>query len=259
MTQVIQGARHRPWLTPLVGAGLAAAIMLFPVSYDRTTAYDAKIALAAPEVRPEQLTAIATEMKRALNAENVSVMTMDGRVEFVARVPTERAAGLAAVARAFAGELTARHLEASATLTPVITKVQGNVYAMATNRTININIQRDGRTDAQLADDIRSQLHAAGLDVDNVEYQRDGNKETLKIMMDGDGSGHPPGEEAQINLTVDGQQPQGQKLEVRVHPEPGDTDETIRQRILAQLRSQGVEAEVVVRDGKVVSIDPIRH
>lgn len=259
MTKLFLGVRGNPWLTPLVGAGLAAAVMLFPVSYDQTTAYDVRVAIVEAEVRPEQVQKIAAEMKRALNADLINVMSTDGRLELVARVPAGKAAGLAAVTKAFAGELAARHLEARTTLTPVVTKVQGNVYAMATSRTININIQRDGRTDAQIAEEIKNQLHAAGLDVDNVEFQQDGNKETLKVMMENCGPGSGGAEHPEINLTVDGREPQGNRVALRIEKQPGDTDETIRQRVLDQLRAQGVEAEVVIRDGKVVSIDPIHH
>lgn len=259
MTQLFEKTRRSPWLTPLVGAGLAAAVMLFPISYDRTTAYDVTLSLDRAQVRPAQIQTIATEMKRTLNAEMINVNSNGGTLTFVARVPAEKSEGLAAVSKAFAGELTARQLTARTSIAPVVTKVQGNVYAMATNRTYNINVQRDGRTDAQIAEDIKNQLHAAGLDVDNVEYQRDGDRETLKVTMEGDAGAHPEGEAADINLTVDGRVPEGERMSVKIHKQPGDTDETIRQRILDQLRAQGVEANVVVRDGKIVSLEPIRH
>lgn len=263
MTEVIRNARSTPWLAP-VAAGVMAAILLFvPISYDKTTSYDVKLALSGSALADGQVSKIATELQKALQANGVNINSSGDRVELTASVPADRAAGVAGVARAFAAELKERHIEAEATVSPVSSKVQGNVYAMAMSRVINVNVDTNGKSDAQVAEDIKGQLKAAGFDATSVEYTTEGDKHTLKIINENHdpNAPHNDADAPEVNLTINGQAPRtgGNNVRLKIEKQPGDTDESIRQRVVDQLKAQGMDATVVVKDGKIESITPIKH
>lgn len=268
MTEVIRKAGSTPWLAPVTAGALAAVLLFVPISYDKTTSYDVKLALAgpasgSPALAGEQVTKIATEFQKALHAEGININTSGDRVELTAHVPTDRAAGVAGVARAFAAELKARHIEAEATVSAVTSKVQGNVYAMAMSRVINVNVNTNGKSDTQIADEIKAQIQAAGFEATSVEYSTEGNKRTIKIVNENNdpNAPHNDAEAPEINLTLDGQAPppDAHKVKLEIQNQPGDTDEVIRRRVVDQLKAQGMDAEVVVTNGKIVSINPIKH
>lgn len=268
MTEVIRKAGSTPWLAPVTAGALAAVLLFVPISYDKTTSYDVKLALGGPAlggpaVAGDQVTKIATELQKALHAEGININTSGDRVELTASVPADRAAGVAGVARAFAAELKARHIEAEATVSAVTSKVQGNVYAMAMSRVINVNVDTNGKSDTQIADEIKAQIQAAGFDATSVEYSTEGNKRTIKILNENNdpNAPHNDAEAPEINLTLDGQAPppDAHKVKLEIQNQPGDTDEVIRQRVVDQLKAQGMDAEVVVSGGKIVSINPIKR
>jgi hypothetical protein len=264
MSAWVQRAAGRPWLAPMI-AGVVAAILLFvPSSYDRITAYDVKLVLHASQLDGDQAQKIATELRKAVHATGVQITPANDRFELTASVPAAQAASVSSVARAFAAALEARHFDAEASVAPVKTNVHGNVYAMALSRVINVNIERAGRSDAEIAADIKRQIQAAGFDVTDVEYRTDGSKLTFKITKENNDPNAPLQCEAQcpdINLTIDGQSapPSTRQLRIKIGKEPGDTDESIRQRVLDQIHAQGMDANVVVQNGKIVSIDPIQR
>ena len=134
---------------------------------------------------------------------------------------------------------------------------------MAMNRVVNINVETAGRSDTDIAVDIKNQLQAAGVEVTSVEYTTDGNKRMIKVINESNdpNAHHDDTNAPDINLTINGQAPpaDAHKIKLQVENQPGDTDETIKARIVDQLRAQGMEADVVVQNGKVVSITPIKH
>ena len=263
MTALVRKAKTGPRMVPLVAGALAALLLLIPFSYERTTSYDVKLTLGGAPVDGAQTQKIATEFRKALHAPGVQIQSAGGGVELTANVPAAQAAGVGGIARAFAAELKSRHLDAEATVSAVKTKVQGNVYAMAMSRVINVNVETTGRSDDEIASDIRNQLAAAGLEVTDVEYQTDGDRRTVKITAennDPNASSMSGAACADVNVTLDGQAPAAgsHQVKVKLEKQPGDTDESIRQRILDQFHAQGLDANVVVQNGKVVSIEPIK-
>lgn len=263
MSELMQRTRTRPWMAPALAAVLAAVMIFVPFSYERTTAYDVKLSLPSAQVDGAAAQQIAAQLRKAVNAQGVRVTANGDKVEVTANVPAGRATGVAGVARAFAAELMARHLDVEAAVSPVRSKVQGNVYAMALSSVVHVNVQTGGKTDAEISADIKSQLAAAGFDVSNIEYRREGGHATLKMTKVCTDKTAPncQVECPDIDLTVDGKPAGsgGQQVRVKIDKQPGDTDEAIRQRVVDQLRAQGLEANVVVQDGKVVSIDPINR
>lgn len=262
MSEFVHRAKKGPWLAPTIAAAAAAVLLFIPLSYKQTTSYNVKLALNGAQLDGEQTQRIVTELRKALHAQGVQITAAGDKLELNASVPAGQAAGVAGVARAFAAELAMRHIDAEATVSPVKTKVQGNVYAMAMSRVINVNVNTPGRSDAEISADIKQQLAAAGFDVANVEFRAEGDKHTLKISTEGCNPSAVPlgGQQCpEINLTVDGQVSPGssRQLKIKIDKQPGDTDEAIRQRILDQIHAQGMDANVVVQDGKIVSIDPI--
>jgi multidrug efflux pump subunit AcrB len=207
LSAVIRQAKTRPWLAPVAAGFLAAVLVFVPFSYERTTSYDVTLSLDAAQVDEVQAQRIAAELGKALQSRVVQVRPTGDKLDILASVPAAQAAGVSQLARAFAAELESRHLRAKAAVSPVRSRVQGSVYAMAMSRVIDVNVNTAGRSDAEISAEIKSQLAAAGWDASNVEFRTEGDHHTLQITKDGCGSSAASpggGECAEINLTLDG-------------------------------------------------------
>ena len=128
----------RPWFVPAaVTAVLAVALLLVPVSYERTTGDRVTLALAkAPD--PAALVTIAQQMKSALRASGVRVESAGTTVSFVADVPRSSGVPAARAAAAFAAGLEKRGYEATVATAPMREKVTGSVYAFARDVVIKV-------------------------------------------------------------------------------------------------------------------------
>jgi hypothetical protein len=248
--------RSRPWpATALAAAAIAAALLLIPVSYQKTVGHDVTLTLAAPGLDTGQIQKIASELRSALRAATLSVRQEEGSGPVLtARVSGRSGTAVARVAEAFAHELTTRGIAASARITPRTERVLGNVYAFARDNIIEIRVSSEGKTPEQVEAEIKDQLEAAGIENPTVEYSRDGNQQTLKVQVtktaaDGEDTTSTP----EFHISVDGHEPgpNDKRCDVRVRRTPGMTDEEVIADVQRQLQAQGVDADVTFENGKI--------
>ncbi|MCU1282602.1 MAG: hypothetical protein JWM53_6148, partial [bacterium] len=126
---------RKPLFATAAAAAVVVAVLVCPVPYTRTAGYE------------------------------LTVTSAKGRVAKV-RVPAKSAAQ----AERRAAEL--RTHGATVTVAARTERVWGSVYAMAKDKLLDVHVDLDGRTDAQVADDIRAQLASGGWSADDVTVQR---------------------------------------------------------------------------------------
>ncbi len=203
---------------PLWATGAAVAIvvavLVCPVPYSRTVGYELTVASAS------------------------------GRIAKI-RVPAKSAAQ----AERRAAEL--RKHGATVTVAARTERVWGSVYAMAKDKLLDVHVDLDGKTDAEVADDIRAQLAAGGWSADDVQVQRSDDGSTVQVdAQDGDGR--------QIKVVRKAKGGTEKNLDFQVgglddEREPGMTDAQLRDKILKQLEARGLKGDVTV-DGNRVEI-----
>jgi hypothetical protein len=154
--------RTRPALATALGVVLvAAALLMIPISYERTVGYDVTLTLAGNGVPEAQVPEIARNFKETLGASGTSLnATMEnGRLTYVLNASASH--DVRSNAEAFAKELKARGYDATVAATPRRETVSTNVYAYAMSRVIEIST--DGKSASQLESEIRARLTAAGV------------------------------------------------------------------------------------------------
>ena len=205
---------RKPLLATALGAAVVVAILVCPVPYTRTVGWE------------------------------LTVTNASGRVAKV-RVPAKNAAQ----AERRAAEL--RKNGAQVTVAARTERVWGSVYAMAKDKLLDVHVDLDGKSDAQVADDIRDQLAAGGWTADDVQVQRSDDGSTVQIEAK-DGAGRQMkvvrkasgGSEKNMDFQLGG---------IDDEREPGMTDAQLRDKILQQLKARGLDGDVVV-DGNRVEI-----
>jgi len=214
---------NRPWLIPAAGAAvLALALLVVPVSFERTTGDRVTLTLASVE-HATAIPAIAREMKAALHASSVRVEGAGDQIVFVADVPRTSRVNALQTASAFAGALDARGYEASVTTAPIREKVSGNVYAFARENVIRVEVA--DKSAAQIESEIRSQLAAAGIPDAQVSVSTgdgDRKKVTMEVHRTPPSSGEPSAP-VRVELTKDGEDlaKKGNTVNIRMSQAPG--------------------------------------
>ena len=168
---------RRPWLAT---AGLivliAAAMLVVPVSYDRTVGHD--VALTLTGVKDlSRARDIARELEAVLGVKHVTVQAAQdagASLTFDAFVPVRSGVDPGARARAFAKELEQRGYAAAAVSTPKRERVAGSVYAYA--KDLVIQVSTDGKSAAQIEAEIRQRLADAGITNTSVSVTDSGNR-----------------------------------------------------------------------------------
>jgi hypothetical protein len=166
--------RTRPALaTALAVVVMAAALLVIPISYQRTVGFDVALTLAGDNVPETQVREIAGGFKETLGATGVTVTAAmeSGRLTYVLKASAAR--DVRGNAAAFAQELNARGYAATITAAPRRETVSTSVYAYAMSQVIEIST--DGKSAAQLGDEIRARLTAAGVTGASVSVTDVGN------------------------------------------------------------------------------------
>jgi len=260
VTQTRRLISARPWLAPLAAAAAVVAMLVVPFSYEKTTAYDVVFHLDGAS--PAVTASLSSAIQQSLAPESVNANSGgDGTVTLTARVPLDKAAGLAVHAASFANVLAARGLPVTHEVVPVKEMVSGNLYAMTTSGTVRVDITTTGRTPAEMEADVRRQLEAAGIANAEVAVSQDGKQTTIQVMAHHDENAGESHEARDFEITMDGQAPDPAKTaQIRIdNSDHHMSDAEIKQTIESQLAAQGHPATVVVSGGKVVSVTPIKN
>jgi len=204
---------QKPLWATAAGVAVLAAILVCPVPYSRTVGYELTVTNAAGRVAKVRVAG-----KNAAFAERRAAELRTHGAAVVVAARTER--------------------------------VWGSVYAMAKDKLLDVHVDlSDGKTDAEVADDIRNQLAAGGWTADDVQVQRsadgssvsivghDGNGRAMKVVREAQG-----GTEKDLDFQVGG---------IDDEREPGMTDAQLRDKILNQLKARGLDGDVVVDGGRI--------
>lgn len=281
----------RPWIpTGLAGAIVAVALLVVPLSYERTTGHTVRLALSGGAIDAGRAEAIARQMQRLLHAGGVSLRIdrVDGTATYTlaATVPNAAGVNVTATATAFCAELGRIGYRAAAIVAPVKERVSGSVYAYARDRVIAVSI--DGKSAAQLETEIRQALTDAGVPSPKVSVSRsdvDGKHE-IDFTVDALKTGAHPNEHGaqeapevlpKLVLEHDGAAIGGDGFSVReelrrnadgttlvLHIQDGAKtadvsiphsdamgDVELDARVRSQLRAAGIAAKVTVTNGRV--------
>ena len=213
---VLRFLRTRPALATALGViVVAAALLVIPISYERTVGYDVALTLEGGNVAEPQVREIARGFKETLGAKGANVMASmeNGRLtyRFEASAPGDARGS----AEAFAKELKALGYAAKVEATPRRETVSSNVYAYAMSQVIEIST--DGKSAAQLESEIRQRLVVAGVTQAQVSVTDLGDsRRSIRIEAQHTseaGTGHE--EIPELVLTKDGK-PIGEGFAVRV-------------------------------------------
>ncbi len=251
---MIRSMKTRPMFSSIaIGGVVALALLVVPVSYQRTVGQEVVLTLSSPDLDMAVVPKVAKEFGAALGGGAVRVgleetrdasgaarraFRLEARVDSRSRGATQR------VANAFAAALAERGIVASVAVTSLTERVSGNVYAAAGNSIINLTIDWRGKTAPEIAASIKSQLEAAGIQNPDVNVTLDGNLTTVQIKAD-DARGEGAGKDCEIQLRVDGEGAGGVD-QVTLHCDPNATCDQIRARIQDELRARGIDADVTV-------------
>jgi len=253
--KIIRSISRRPIVATAFGIAVVAVMLLaIPISFERTIGYEARLTL--PSVDPAQCEGIASEFAKVLKTKefNYNQDVKEGTT-ISARVPVRSRRVIEGLAMAYAQALAARGISARSQVLPVTQRISGNVYAAAANEIIEIHVSRDGKTNEQIATEIREQLAAAGLPGAEVDVTQEGGQTRMQMTWQ-----CPPGDtlacEKQINVSIDGsqEQQQGQRMQFKVRSDHPMSDAEMKAAIEAQIRAQGKDADVTVQNGKVTSV-----
>lgn len=243
--------RPRRLLTGLCAAAAGAALLVMPVSYERTVGHDVRLTISGPGPGPGDVQALARRARAALQAEAVQVRADGAETTLELRVPVRSRAEVARRAELAVREVQAGGARATVAITPRREQVQGRVYAMALDKVIEVRVDMTGKTQAQIEEEIRAQLQAGGIADPEVAVERSGDKTRVEIGAEVDG----PEGKRQMRI-VRQQQGGPQQIELRIgdlddRREPGMTDDQLREKIERQLRAKGLDPEVQVRGNEI--------
>ncbi len=223
----------------VVAVCVFAFVVLVPFSYDRTVGYnvaytglDSKYDLP-PEMLTEVLTSLGYEQARVELTQNGSYL--DYRIT---GLPSETAAREASVAFS---SLTGYSGEPVMTL--VAKKTSASLYAQARDKLIKIEVETEGKSEAEIKAEIEDKLREQGLanpDV-TVTIKPDGMREIKVGIQDSSETGM---KEKQIEIICPEDQPiikiEEPSLEISVDSKD-KTDEQIKEEIRQKLAAEGVQ------------------
>ncbi|WP_428262554.1 hypothetical protein [Haliangium sp.] len=243
--------KSRPRLLSALGVVVvAAALMVVPVSYQRTVGQRIDLQVSGPALADIGLERLTSELGRATRATSLRVrQSPDGGAALgieLRSVSPERAQLMAS---ALVERLQARSLTAQAAVNPLTETVSGSVYAMVLDHIIVIDVDTEGKTDEEVEDEIRAQLLADGVEDPVVSYQR-GDDETV-VRVEGEHDGHAF---QMVQREVGEERDDKVQMEIGwldATRDEGMTDEELEAKILDQLEARGLSGEVEINGEEV--------
>lgn len=263
---------RRTLLGAMGSCALCAAVLLWPISYERTVGHTVQLSVALgdantpPDVAAEALPprVLAKQIKTALQADSVRVELQRGeagtQLTFTARVPQRSRGAVDVRTHALVSELQ-KQLSASP-LAPKLQvqvserreQVSGRVYAMALDSLIQVRVDTTGKSDAEITAEVESQLKAQGIASPTVRFERRGDEKQLSIEADtGDRKfqvvRRSHGDDSVVEVTVG---------DIDTKRDPGMTDDQLKDKIMRQLTAKGLTGTVTVI-GDHIEIRAGRH
>lgn len=262
LMNTLRRLKAHPWLATGLATAVAAVVLLFiPISYQRVTGSNVTLSLAGESLAPAELQRIAGELRSILHAGPIRIEAGNNGVTLATQVDDRAWRQVGRLAVAYVKGLADRGIQGDARVTPRLETVQGTVYAAALNDIIEIRIQGEGKSDAEIAEEIQSQMAAAGVSDAEVEVHTDGNQRQIGVTIRKErGPDDPPQpDEAccpEFRISIDGHEPDPndpneRRVEVRVQRTEGMTDEEVLAEVRRQLQEQGADCDVTMENGKI--------
>lgn len=250
----LKNMKARPWwVSVAAAAAIAIGLLFIPISYTQTVGQNITLTLADGDLDPATVKGVAKALTEALDADNVGVLQRDG-LEFKVQVSNRPASEVRAAASAFAAELSDQGIAAEVEVTPWTEKVSGNVYAFAAARVTDIRVPTAGRSDFEIAEDVRAQLQNAGFLNPEVSVVRNGGDTEIKInATESDGGTHETHIKLEFNNSeTGGAQPDINFMMLDHKSFEGKSDAEIKAAVEELLRQRGIhDATVTVDNGKI--------
>ena len=206
LMRVLHSLKNHPVMATVLGIAVVAAVLLaVPISYTKTTGYQATLEIS--NASRVDIDAIAREFGKVLDTEHIKVMAGAGGGRISASLPVRSAGTLEGIASSFAEALTMRGISATAGVEPVTERVTGNVYAMAANGIVEIRINSEGLTDEEIEDEIRAQIEAAGLEACLVDVETGEGEKRIEIGIQCDTEDACTNGSMPVRISIDGMDP----------------------------------------------------
>lgn len=283
---LIHSIRTRPAVAVAVlGTLLVLVASVVPVSYQRVTGHDVALTLTGKNMGSQDLRAVAQDLRALLGSTGVTVnASVDGGPpRYVLHATSTKRAGadLQRAADEFARALAAKGYAASVAVTPHKERVRYPAVAYAFDQIIRINV--DGKSAVALEAEIRDRFAQAGVPEAHVSVtdRPDGGREvrlTVEREHLGDGGAAPPEPMPQLVLEKNGAPldgangssirvqkkklngstsltvtvtAKGKSATVEVPNSDTMSDAALADAISTRLRQAGIEARVIVTNGRI--------
>ncbi len=247
-------SRPRRWGWSLTAAAMALAfLVLIPFAYEHTVGTRLVISSADPAMAQINLDAIKARLaEKGFGDVLVTKSHNAGSPELVYYVhgSSSDAANAFAATRDLVPAATAA---GGVAIEPWRVRESGSLLAQISARVFEVKVNGEGKTDAQIEEEIRTQLASQGLQLKNVSYTRDANGQTTVKL---EGATTTPQGEAQVKIEEVRQGgPSNGDFETRIDlaaPDSNLSDAEKIAQIKEQLARQGItDAEVTITDGKI--------
>jgi hypothetical protein len=282
----MDSVRGKPGIAAAIaGVALVLVAMVVPVSYQRVTGQDVTVTLSGATLGPQEIGAIATDLKSRLNAKGVLVDAEagpEGTAWVLHATSADRSRKSAGrTAGTFVKEMAEKGYAASLQVSPHTERVKYPIAAYAWDQLIQVSV--DGKSAAQLESEIRQRLAEAGVTDAQVSVT-DGPEGNHKVRLEmkrentGDGAAAVP----ELQLTQNGA-PLSGGCSVKVQKKQYDngsedllvevnskgktatatvsnagamSDGALQSAIASQLQQAGLQVKVTVQNGNI-SVDPV--
>jgi hypothetical protein len=243
--------------TALAGCGLCAVLLFVPISYDKTVGHEVILEMPVSVLGEAAVEKIADDLGAVLGSEDVRIRLGTAKRSGISNHSiTARVAGgsrdaLERETAALAARLAGSGVDAAFAVSPIVERVRGNVYLAAASTIIHIRAEDEYASADEMADDIRSQLEAAGMTDPDVEVDMSGGCTRICVRAT---SGAGDGELPEIRCeAADGAEKDCLKLEVR--RTPGMSDADLIAEIERQLAEQGHSGTVILDENGCPKIE----
>ncbi|GAB4315738.1 MAG: hypothetical protein Kow0074_03470 [Candidatus Zixiibacteriota bacterium] len=245
--------RRLGWTLSVLTVALALFVLV-PFSYEHTIGTEVAIPTNAALLHKIDVSAIEARLaENGYNAVQVTTGTDNDIAILTLRVPGSGDAARAVVAAA--GDLLPAPLEgAEVTLAPWRVRESGSLLARMTN-TFIVSVNVEGKSETEIADEIRAQLQSQGMQVDNLWISKDGSQTTM--TLEGGAPGATGEQKFEVHLFDDesgGDQQFTTKILVE-NLDPNLSEQEKIAEIKRQLEAEGIHNADVTIDGDNVKIE----
>jgi type IV pilus biogenesis protein CpaD/CtpE len=239
-------------------AVLVIALLAVPIPYNKTVGHDITLKIDGAGIDQSHVMAIAKELKSQLEADQVQIGILaenGGRsYELRANVPTGTGINPKQVVDAFASNLEELGHSVATEVSPIVERTSTTLYAYAQGQVIEISM--DGKSSAEIEEEIRQALFTAGVTMAQVSVDvtenPDGTEE-VRIEVEAEcADSNPCDEHPTIRLTKEGAALDGdfQDVAVRIKKLAADDGTTT---LVAEIVRDGQPVEVEVADADNMS------